>query len=776
MNSIKGSAKELFKHLKDEVILDRIEEKCNICMKVCVYFSFFINLIQQNNTYSYDEDSNIISSTHSNDEEYYEDIKYLKKEQLKAYICKLRKELRNYKMRELHLLSEIKYLKRKVTRLNDLIEHDNILLRGNRKGSNSLKYYDDNYSNKSYEQGGEISSCYMKTSEGKYLIKKNRFLYDSKNTIHNFHKKHRDFSINSINESINNCRRNRSMSNTLLYKQSKQQNKQQHQRQGGKGWGLELGREEDSSNMLHNITSKSVYSLKNINGYNNDNINTILYRNKYNSNNSTSSYYINNNNNNMKRYNSSTSLLCSNKNINLSRKSLISNTMHNNKTNNIFSSNRSLASFSKYELKQHLISNSKHKRDNLLTNKINHNITRDIQNYHKTRQRILSNNNISEKSTGTLLNKLSTLNNKNKHGQKILPKNNINIKCNIMNHKGNNNPNECPSNIITKPISNDKEKKKKKKKKKKKICYEDMFHFKHHQNILNKKYTSSYEYTKNKTKQNKENMINKNVKSISQKKENNIQSVEATQHNLQQIKNDAKIQNNNNMSDENNSFVLDPLVSDENKHQKEIKDVKPINDDVNKTSGRLNEQTNLQNVTSEKNMTYTSKSNHDSFISSENERVKEYLNKCRLKQKNKINTEQKNKINTEQKKSEKQPSLNTITKESRNSKLIGLKQHIDIEIKENFRKELDELKKRNNNIILKPSNFYNFPMDTSSSNTSDNSDNNICHKKENINDMKCTKYNVKTNPLKESTLLNISFNCIDKRITNLQNYLKNTKR
>ncbi|ETW62075.1 hypothetical protein PFMC_02175 [Plasmodium falciparum CAMP/Malaysia] len=239
-------------------------------------------------------------------------------------------------------------------------------------------------------------------------------------------------------------------------------------------------------------------------------------------------------------------------------------------------------------------------------------------------------------------------------------------------------------------------------------------------------------------------MINKNVKSISQKKENNIQSVEATQHNLQQIKNDAKIQNNNNMSDENNSFVLDPLVSDENKHQKEIKDVKPINDDVNKTSGRLNEQTNLQNVTSEKNMTYTSKSNHDSFISSENER--------------------------------KQPSLNTITKESRNSKLIGLKQHIDIEIKENFRKELDELKKRNNNIILKPSNFYNFPMDTSSSNTSDNSDNNICHKKENINDMKCTKYNVKTNPLKESTLLNISFNCIDKRITNLQNYLKNTKR
>ncbi|EWC76990.1 hypothetical protein C923_02324 [Plasmodium falciparum UGT5.1] len=338
-----------------------------------------------------------------------------------------------------------------------------------------------------------------------------------------------------------------------------------------------------------------------------------------------------------------------------------------------------------------------------------------------------------------------------------------------------------------------------------------MFHFKHHQNILNKKYTSSYEYTKNKTKQNKENMINKNVKSISQKKENNIQSVEATQHNLQQIKNDAKIQNNNNMSDENNSFVLDPLVSDENKHQKEIKDVKPINDDVNKTSGRLNEQTNLQNVTSEKNMTYTSKSNHDSFISSENERVKEYLNKCRLKQKNKINTEQKNKINTEQKnkinteqkkqknkinteqknkinteqknkinteqkKSEKQPSLNTITKESRNSKLIGLKQHIDIEIKENFRKELDELKKRNNNIILKPSNFYNFPMDTSSSNTSDNSDNNICHKKENINDMKCTKYNVKTNPLKESTLLNISFNCIDKRITNLQNYLKNTKR
>ncbi|EWC88822.1 hypothetical protein PFNF54_02335 [Plasmodium falciparum NF54] len=303
-----------------------------------------------------------------------------------------------------------------------------------------------------------------------------------------------------------------------------------------------------------------------------------------------------------------------------------------------------------------------------------------------------------------------------------------------------------------------------------------MFHFKHHQNILNKKYTSSYEYTKNKTKQNKENMINKNVKSISQKKENNIQSVEATQHNLQQIKNDSKIQNNNNMSDENNSFVLDPLVSDENKHQKEIKDVKPINDDVNKTSGRLNEQTNLQNVTSEKNMTYTSKSNHDSFISSENERVKEYLNKCRLKQKNKINTEQKNKINTEQKKSEKQPSLNTITKESRNSKLIGLKQHIDIEIKENFRKELDELKKRNNNIILKPSNFYNFPMDTSSSNTSDNSDNNICHKKENINDMKCTKYNVKTNPLKESTLLNISFNCIDKRITNLQNYLKNTKR
>ncbi|ETW30992.1 hypothetical protein PFFCH_01526 [Plasmodium falciparum FCH/4] len=626
-------------------------------------------------------------------------------------------------MRELHLLSEIKYLKRKVTRLNDLIEHDNILLRGNRKGSNSLKYYDDNYSNKSYEQGGEISSCYMKTSEGKYLIKKNRFLYDSKNTIHNFHKKHRDFSINSINESINNCRRNRSMSNTLLYKQSKQQNKQQHQRQGGKGWGLELGREEDSSNMLHNITSKSVYSLKNINGYNNDNINTILYRNKYNSNNSTSSYYINNNN--MKRYNSSTSLLCSNKNINLSRKSLISNTMHNNKTNNIFSSNRSLASFSKYALKQHLISNSKHKRDNLLTNKINHNITRDIQNYHKTRQRILSNNNISEKSTGTLLNKLSTLNNNNKHGQKILPKNNINIKCNIMNHKGNNNPNECPSNIITKPISNDKEKKKKKKKKKN--CYEDMFHFKHHQNILNKKYTSSYEYTKNKTKQNKENMINKNVKSISQKKENNIQSVEATQHNLQQIKNDAKIQNNNNMSDENNSFVLDPLVSDENKHQKEIKDVKPINDDVNKTSGRLNEQTNLQNVTSEKNMTYTSKSNHDSFISSENERVKEYLNKY-------------------------------------------------IEIKENFRKELDELKKRNNNIILKPSNFYNFPMDTSSSNTSDNSDNNICHKKENINDMKCTKYNVKTNPLKESTLLNISFNCIDKRITNLQNYLKNTKR
>ncbi|SOV75701.1 conserved Plasmodium protein, unknown function [Plasmodium sp. gorilla clade G3] len=747
MNSIKGSAKELFKHLKDE-------------------------LIQQNNTFSYDEDSNIISSTHSNYEDYYEDIKYLKKEQLKAYICKLRKELRNYKMRELHLLGEIKYLKRKVTRLNDLIEHDNILLRENRKGSNYLKYYDDNYSNKSYEQGGDLSSCYMKRLEGKYLIKKSNFLCDSKNTINNFHKKHRDFSINSINESINNCRRNKSMSNTLLYKQNKQP--KQQQKEQVRGWGLELGREQHNSNMLHNITSKSVYSLKNINAYNYDNINTILYRNKYKSNNSTSSCYINNNNINMKRYNSSTSLLCGNKNINLSRKSLISNTLHNNKTNNIFSSNRSFASFSKYELKQHLISNSKDKRNNFLTNKINRNITRDIQNYHKTRQRILSNNNISEKPTGGLLNKLSTLNNKNKQDQKILPINNINIKSNMVNNKSYNNSNECPSNIITKHISNDKEKKKKKKKKKK-------FNYKHHQNILNKKYTSSYEYTKNKTKQNKENM-NKSVKRVLQKRDNNIQTSAGTQSNVEQIRNDGKIENNNNISDENNSFSLDSFVPDEKKNQGEIRDVKHINDDikhinddmkhinddVNKTSAHVNEQKNLPSITNDKNMTNTSKSNNGSFMSSENERVKEYLNKCRLKKKNKINSEQK--------KNEKQPPLNTITKGNKNSKLIDLKQHIDIEIKGNFKKELEELKKRNNDIILKPSNFYNFPMDTSSSSSSDNSNNNICDKTENINDIKYTKYNVKTNPLKESTLLNISFNCIDKRITNLQNYLKNTKR
>ncbi|SOV13683.1 conserved Plasmodium protein, unknown function [Plasmodium gaboni] len=740
MNSIKGSAKELFKHLKDE-------------------------LTQQNNTYSYDEESNLISSTHSNYEEYYEDIKYLKKEQLKAYICKLRKELRNYKMRELHLLGEIKYLKRKVTRLNDLIEHDNILLRGNRKGSNSLKYYDDNYSNKSYEQRGDISSCYMKTLEGNYLIRKNKFLYDSKNTINNFHKKHRDFSINSINESINNCRRNRSMSNTLLYKQNKQkaQNcEQQKQHQRVKGWGVELGREQDNKNMLRNFTSKSVYSLKNMNSYNNDNMNTILYKNKYNSNNSTSSCYVNNN---MKRYNSSTSLLCGNRNINVSRKSLISNTLHNNKTNNIFSSNRSLASFSKYELKEHLISNSKDKRNNFLTNKINSNITRDIQNYHKTRQRILSNNNISEKSTGGLLNKLSILNNKNKQGQKILTKNNIiNIKNNTTNNKSNINPNEYPSNIITKHISNDKENKKKKKKKKKN-CYEDMFHFKHHQNILNKKYTSSYEYTK----KNKANM-KKKLNSVSQKRENNIETLEGTQNNVEQIINEeGKIKKYNNISDEKNSFFLEPFISDEKKHQEETKDVEHKNDDVNKTSEHVNEQKkNLQNVTSEKNMINTSKSNNDSFMSSENERVKEYLNKCRLKKKNKINAEQK-------KKSEKQAPLNTITKGNRNTKLINLKQHIDIEIKENFRKELDELKKRNNEIILKPSNFYNFPIDTSSSSSS-SSDNNMCDKTENNNDIKDTKYNLKTNPLKESTLLNISFNCIDKRITNLQNYLKNTKR
>lgn len=128
--------------------------------------------------------------------------------------------------------------------------------------------------------------------------------------------------------------------------------------------------------------------------------------------------------------------------------------------------------------------------------------------------------------------------------------------------------------------------------------------------------------------------------------------------------------------------------------------------------------------------------------------------------------------------------------------LQNFKKYIDSDIKENFKKELEELKNRNNKLMTKPNGYCDMPFGSTSSSGSssrrsggsgsrrssrsrtcsgrsgnDNKDNekSRCEKKD-------MKYKISSKPLRDTNMLNISFNDIDKKISNLQNYLKNTKK
>ncbi|CRG93494.1 conserved Plasmodium protein, unknown function [Plasmodium gallinaceum] len=348
-----------------------------------------------------------------------------------------------------------------------------------------------------------------------------------------------------------------------------------------------------------------------------------------------------------------------------------------------------------------------------LSSEINNIISKGIKNYYNSKDSILSNKNINIPPNKLLEKSSNNENYTNKNNNKITL-NNLNIK-------------EIKKNYN---------------------C--DIYNYNYHQNILNKKYSSPYSFKKSKlinnNKKNTENIIKRNIENVSSKIiELPLSDNDSKKNNLKNNK-ISKIRKN----DINSINNIINMKNDSEKIQR-----------IDSTSSNQKIKTYLEknspNIHNEKN-TKKKKSNKEKLCitklkNKDDKKYSEFHNSI-------------NHIKTQISNSEKEE----IKKKQNN--LLKLKKNIDLELKENFRKELEQLKNRNNKLISKPNNFYNFSIDSSRSSSShnDNNNNKINLEKKNF------KYNINNNPLRESNVLNISFNDIDKRISNLQNYLKNTRK
>ncbi|KEG00924.1 hypothetical protein YYE_04370 [Plasmodium vinckei vinckei] len=646
-----------------------------------------------------------MSSEYEDFKTYHNEIKYLKKEQLKAYICKLRKEIKNYKNREINYIIEIKYLRRKIIRLQNVIENDKVLKRDyslkndNNNNNNTNLGLDENliFTANNFNHKNRQNS--ISKSEKKYRPSTSLTYNNNANNINNannYISRYNDNcnsnssicrrsyggkscfkseSIRSINQDIHKGRRIVSAKD-LCFDNKRREEYDKYSGLSRKiGGGKELWEKNEKKNaskkIIHTIKPiEKVYSCGKAFDFNKKSLDNKNYENsndRYRTNRREHSLY------NLNLYKNSKDI-CSEK----------------GERKDTFISNRSYSSASKFELKRHLISNNKN--INRMSSHINSIIEKDINKYYNSKESILN--------------------------QKNGKTNNIKINKNTF----------------------------------------DVYNNAYHQKVLSKKYTSPYAYqnsSKNSSNK-KNNIIRRNIKNVETKLSKQVVGSDSID-----MKGDIKKESCSNFikkddsdnvqleDDGNSSSPVNKIKQYFQSEKKKKKSPKKFEKKVAKKKGsKISE--NEKEVKKEKD----EKRKNDNWGTS-------------LKWKGRESSE----------KSE--TSFNQITEketksiEDNNTKLLNLKKVIQSDLKENFKQELEKLKKRNNILISKPDVYCGIPFDSTSGGSEKD---NYSNSNNNTKKMNENKNKISANYLKGANISNTPFNDIEKRISNLQNYLKKNKK
>ncbi|SCM20172.1 conserved Plasmodium protein, unknown function [Plasmodium berghei] len=749
----KESAKELFRQMKNELSYNIEKPNC-------------LDLI-----------SCAMSSEYDDFKTYHNEIKYLKKEQLKAYICKLRKEIKNYKNKELNYIIEIKYLRRKIIRLQNVIENDKVLKRdeiifflNHEKRGYSLKNYNNNmdiglnenvvFTDNSFNHKNRQNSF---NRSGTPLIYNN---YNNNNNnsrvrrqSYGYNSCFKSDSIRSINHDIHKGKRIVDRKN-LWFDNKKDDNYEIYNGiiskgiAGSKGKWTKIEKENGNKKIIHTIKPiEKVYSCGEIFDNNKKSLNSKNYD-------GNSDKYRND------RYEHS----LYNLNLYKNPKNICSEKGEKKET---FISNRSYSSASKFELKRHLISNSKNM--NRMSSHINSIIEKDINKYNNSKENILHQRNEKTILKNNFLNGLE-------YGNKHRSCSSIHSNLIMKKYKNIEKTNTIKVNKNTFDIYNDA----------------------YHQKVLSKKYTSPYAYqnsgkaSSNKYSNKKNYVIRRNIKNVETKfskyipNENNILENE----NLDKLDKKNKVEKN---------IMYYPHI--ENVNQLVENDYMDIKSDIKRgTYNNLIKEYDSDNIKLEEDCNSSSSINKiKKYFQNEKKKKKKKKSGKKanktvekenvyLKNEEKDKNKKNNNWGTTLKWKERQTSeksktcINHITKNETNSiddnnnnnndknnrYLSNLKKVIQSDLKENFKQELEKLKKRNNILISKPHVYCDIPFDSTSGGSEKDNYSNRNNNNKIIETKNQNKINI--NYLKGPNISNTSLNDIEQRINNLQNYLKKNKK
>ncbi|CAA9990248.1 conserved Plasmodium protein, unknown function [Plasmodium knowlesi strain H] len=633
---------------------------------------------------------------------YYDEARYLSKEQMKAYIYKMKKEIEDYKVREMNYKIEIKYLRRKIERLKGIIQNDTFFFNDQRGISVRSKN-----SGFSFQSGMNKVNSEENCKSGRYrsgnVSEGNNYhhrgftkRYDSHYGLHDHHHRnssyrHRHFyednisedkisnvSMRSINASIQNNKRMNVRNLTGRYSDTCRRSEQSRMVHAGKVHGT-----NNTSGCVDRSNKLKKYSRENI-------VHAVpIPRNVIND--------------------------------KPSENGLV---MPMRGGSDSFRSNRSYTSCtSKFKIKGHLISNRRNMRN--MSTDINTSIANDIKSYHTSKQSILSGTN-----------------------QQLFDRNSSSLQ----KRSGAGNVMEARTISGAKQLSIEKLSKLTPREVRKKInC--DLFDYFHHQRILSKKYTSPYAF--------KREISVSRMASCDKASEGKGSPVHATEGE----NGDDKNEGDDELSDTGDSIKRAKLYLDK---QREMR--KPQVTSAMPPSSMPADPTTVPTVVA------TSGKKNDRV--SARGRAKEVTTGTVLINKEEKKNETNSKAKGSHTKLRVKTHLKTKEAKQRQDVLESTKKKIDADIKENFKKELEELKRRKDILVSKRSDYCDLSFGSTSSSGSGLSDNRRGGR-EGAERMGNTgkggaQFKAVNNPLKESNILNISFNDLDKRINNLKNYLKNT--
>ncbi|CAD2088816.1 conserved Plasmodium protein, unknown function [Plasmodium vinckei brucechwatti] len=690
----KGSAKELFRQMKNELRYGGEEQNC-------------LEVVSCD-----------MSSEYEDFKTYHNEIKYLKKEQLKAYICKLRKEIKNYKNREINYIIEIKYLRRKIIRLQNVIENDKVLKRyeqnfflNNEKRGYSLKNYNNNNRNLGLDENLIFTANNFNNNNRQNSINKSEKKYRSGTSL--TYNNNNNNANNYINRYNNNCNSNSSVCrrsyggkscfksdsirsiNQDIHKGRRivsakdlcfdNKRGEEYEKYNGISRGIDGTKElwaksekkNGSKKIIHTIKPiEKVYSCGKAFDFNKKTLNNKNYENssdKYRTDRRDHSLY------NLNLY-KNTKNICSEK----------------GEKKDIYISSRSYSSASKFELKRHLISNNKNM--NRMSSHINSIIEKDINKYYNSKESIL-----------------------NQRSGKV-NKNTFDI-------------------------------------------YNDAYHKK----ILSKKYTSPYAYQNSaKNSSNKKiDIIRRNIKNVETKYSNQVVGSDYID-----MKGDIKKGTRTNLIKKND--IDNAKLEDDCNSSSPINKIKQYLQSEKKKKKKKKSEKKPEKKTEKKSEKKVAKKKASKIIENEKEDENE---KDEKRKNDNWGTTLKWKGRQSSEKSE--TCFNHITEketnsiEDNNTNLSNLKKVIQSDLKENFKQELEKLKKRNNILISKPHVYCGIPFDSTSGGSEKDNYSNSNNNTKKINE---NKNKISVNYLKGPSISNAPFNDIEKRISNLQNYLKKNKK